>query len=193
MKIIRLGGIAVCLLFGVGVSSLELIHVHHFGHFVPLGLHADVSISTSNDVLGVDGTAQIYEAKLTNFGLLPASVTVCEYRMNDIPAFDVNYVVERWDPQSSKWMMVPEWDFYGYRVFCRPVFEATDQHLARQRLWLGQSVAVGAGTPGQLGGFHIGDYGRFTIFLRGNNDPNHAASTRPFLIEQEPKKQSAPD
>jgi hypothetical protein len=188
MKIIRLIGIAVCLFFGLGVSSLELIHVHRFGHFVPLNLHADVSISTSNNVLGVDGAAQIYEAKLTNFGLLPASVTVCEYRLNDIPAFDVNYVVERWEPPSSRWMMVPEWDFYGYRVFCRPAFETTDQHLVRRRLWPGQSIAVGSGTPGQLGGFHIGDYGRFTIFLRGDNDPNDAASTRPFLLEQEPKK-----
>jgi len=82
-------------------------------------LHADVSIVTSHDVLGVEGIAKIYRARLTNYGILPATIVVIDYLVSSAPDTDLNYVVERWDQQSGKWILVPEWDFYGYRLFCR--------------------------------------------------------------------------
>jgi hypothetical protein len=47
-------------------ASHELIHLCRFGHFVPLGLHVEVVVTTSNDLLGVEGTGKIYNASLTD-------------------------------------------------------------------------------------------------------------------------------
>ena len=82
-------------------------------------LHADVFIVTSDDVLGVEGIAKIYRARLTNYGILPATIVVCDYLVSSAPDTDLNYVVERWNQQPVKWILVPEWDFYGCRLFCR--------------------------------------------------------------------------
>jgi hypothetical protein len=46
---------------------------------VSLGLHADAVVTISGDVLGVEGIAKIYDGRLTNYGILPATVTFCDY------------------------------------------------------------------------------------------------------------------
>ena len=175
-------------LFFLGLFPHELRHFHQHGHFAPLGLHADVTVTTSNDVLGVEGTAKIYRARLTNYGLLSTTVLVCSERVAGAPTTEVNYIVERWDHRSGDWRVVPEWDFGGFRLFCLPIFEVTEQHVAPLRLWHGQSIRVGEGIPAQLGGFHVGDDGRFTIFLNANGDKSSAISTRAFRVDQEVKK-----
>jgi hypothetical protein len=186
--------IAFVALFLLALLLLELRHFHQYGHFAPLGLHADVTVTTSNDVIGVDGTAKIYQAQLTNFGLLPVTVLICRERVAGAPTTEVNYIVERWDHQAGDWRAVPEWDFGGYRLFCCPVFEVTEQHVAPLRLWPGQTVRVGEGIPGQLGGFRVGDNGRFTIFLNADGNKNTAISTRAFRVDQEmSKKFQGPD
>lgn len=116
-------------------------------------------------------------------------MVVCEYLISGAPGTDLNYIVERWDPQTRRWMPVPEWDMYGFRLFCRPVFEVTGEHLARRRLWPGQSIWIGEGIPGQMGGFHIGDVGRFTVFLSADGDRSKTLSTSTFLVDQQPKGQ----
>ena len=184
MSQIQKTGVVFAALVFLGVLLHELRHFHRYGHLAPLGLHADVRVATSNDVLGVEGTAKIYEARLTNFGLVPATVLVCRERVAGAPTTNVNYIVERWDHQLGDWTAVPEWDFGGYRLFCRPVFEVTEQHVAPLRLWPGQSVRVGEGIPAQLGGFHVGDDGRFTVFVNADGNKNSAISTRPFRVDQ---------
>jgi len=187
MNRIQIAGAILVALLLVGLFLHELSHFYRYGHLVPLGLHADVSITTSDDVLGVDGSAKIYRARLTNYGILPSAIVVCKYLVSGAPGTDLNYVVERWDRQSGKWTLVSEWDFYGYRLFCRPAFEVTQQHLVSRRLWPGQSIQVGEGIPAQLGGFHIGDDGRFTIFLSADGNRNNAISTAVFRIDQQVK------
>lgn len=172
----------------VGFSLHELRHFERYGHFVPLWLHADVSVVTSVDVLGVEGIAKIYRAHLTNYSVIPLFVRVCSERIVGVPATEVNYIVERWDRESGNWRGVPEWDFDGYRLFCRPAFEVTDEHVVRTRLWPGQSLYVGEGIPGQLGGFRVGDDGRFTVFLNADGDKAHAISTQVFRVDQEARK-----
>src|SRR5689334_15615376 len=113
----RAGFLSVALIFAT-FASHELIHLFRFGHFVPLGLHVEVVVTTSNDLLGVDGTGKIYNASLTNYGILPAAVTVCDYldwasRQQTM----VNYIVERRTPQIDSWQYVREWDGYGSRFF----------------------------------------------------------------------------
>jgi hypothetical protein len=185
-RIQKLGVILMALIL-VGLFLHELGHFHRYGHFAPFGLHADVSVATSNDVLGVEGIAKIYRARLTNYGVFPSTIAVCDYRVAGAPDTEVNYVVERWDRQLGEWRFVPEWDFYGYRLFCRPVFEVTEQHLVRRRLWPGQGVQVGEGIPAQLGGFNVGDDGRFTIFLNADGDRRNAISTEIFRVDQQVK------
>jgi hypothetical protein len=182
----KVAGIAVAVSL-LGFLLHELIHVHVYGHLAPLGLHADVRVTTSNDILGVNGIAKIYDARLTNYGILPVTIVVCEYLVSSAPGTSINYVVERWDPHSGRWVLVPEWDLYGGSLFCRPAFEVTGEHLAERRLWPGQSMKVGQGIPGMMGGFHIGDVGRFTIFLSPNGDRSKTVSTSAFLVDQQPK------
>jgi hypothetical protein len=83
-------------------------HFRRYGHFVPLGLHADFTATTSRDILGVRGTATIYHAQVTNYGALPTTIFVCDY-------FDyaymhqmmVNYVVERQRSSPDEWQSCP--------------------------------------------------------------------------------------
>jgi hypothetical protein len=185
MSRIQKAAVAFVVLLFLVFFLHELRHFYRYGHFAPLGLHADVMVATSNDVLGVEGTAKIYRAQLTNYGLFPANVLVCSERVAGAPTIEVNYVVERRDRQSGDWRAVPEWDFVGYRLFCGPVFEVTDQHVVPLRLWPGQSIRVGEGIPAQLGGFHVGDDGRFTIFLDADRNKNRAISTTVFRVDQE--------
>ncbi|HKF52458.1 MAG TPA: hypothetical protein VKB26_09115 [Candidatus Acidoferrales bacterium] len=188
MSRIQKAGAGLLALMCLSLLLLELAHFRHYAHFSPLGLHADISVVKSDDVLGVQGIAEIYRARLTNYGIFPSSVRVCSERVNGIPATEVNYIVERWDHKSERWRFVPEWDSYGYRLFCRPAFEVTEQHLVRQRLWPGQSLYVGERIPGQLGGFHLGDDGRFTILLNADGDKTKTISTSVFRVNQVPSR-----
>jgi hypothetical protein len=177
-------------------TSHELAHLYRFGHLVPLGLHVEVMLTTSDDILGVEGVAKIYNASLTNYGLLPVEVTVCDYRdWASQHATMLNYIVERRTSQPGEWQYVREWDSYGLRFFCRPSFEVTGTHRVRRRLWPGQTYRLGGGIPAQLGGFHLGDQGRFTVFLNADNDKNRAVSSEIFRVDQEPKstRTSTPD
>jgi hypothetical protein len=195
MSVFQKTGVLLVALMCGGLFLHELTHFHRYGHFVPLGLHAEVSIAESNDVLGVEGVAKIYRARLTNYGFVPSTVAVCAERIAGAPEIEVNYIVERWDSQSGDWRGVPEWDFGGYRLFCRPVFEVSEEHRVRWRLWPGQSIQVGEGIPAQIGGFYVGDDGRFTIFLEPDGDKANAISTVKFRVDQEAKKRrgSSPD
>jgi hypothetical protein len=74
MSRIQKTGLTLVALFFVGVFVHEWGHFCRYGHLAPLGLHADVSITMTNEVLGVEGTAKIYRAKLTNYGILPSTL-----------------------------------------------------------------------------------------------------------------------
>lgn len=178
--------ILICVA-SLGLLLLEADHFLRYGHLVPLKLHADVLVTTDEGLLGVEGTAKIYRASLTNYGILPTSIVVCDYLDSGIHRTMVNYIVERRDAQSGRWTFVPEWDSYGSRLFCRPSFEVTETHLVRRRLWPGQTLAIGEGVPAQLSGFHVGDEGRFTIFLEADDNDSNAISTAGFRVDQVPR------
>src|ERR1700746_2954217 len=101
MKIFKGAAIALVTAACVGFLFHELIHLKRYGHLVPLGLHADVVVTTADDLLGVKGTAKIYHASFTNYGIRPTTVIVCDYlNWAHMHGTMVNYIVERWDPQS---------------------------------------------------------------------------------------------
>jgi hypothetical protein len=189
MKRIRRAVFAFLVLLTLGLASHEFNHFHRYGHFAPLGLHADVVVTTSNDLLGVDGVGKNYRASLTNYGALPISIVVCDYlNFASMHSTMLNYIVERRATPSSRWVYVPEWDEFGSRIFCRPSFEVTETHRVRRWLWPGQKLAVGCGIPAFDGGFRIGDDGRFTIFLRADGNGFNSLSTAAFAVDQEPSK-----
>jgi hypothetical protein len=187
MNRLQKAGVVFVAVLCAGLFLHELSHFWRYGHFAPFGLHADVLITSSSEVLGVEGVAKIYHARLTNYGIFSSSVVVCAERVAGAPEIGVNYIVERWDSRSGNWRGVPEWDFGGYHLFCRPVFEVTEEHRVRRRLWPGQSVLVGEGIPAQLGGFHVGDDGRFTIFPNADGDKANIISTAIFHVDQQVK------
>ena len=169
----------------IAFSVHQAIHFGHFGHLVPMGLHIDVTVTTSTDLLGVNGPANIYEASLKNYGILPKVIIACDYlnwaQQNDTM---VNYAVERKTNKSANWQFVPEWDDYGQRLFCRPSFEVMNTHLVRKTLRPGQSLRLGDVIPGQWGGFNKGDEGRFTVFLNADGDGNHVLSSHSFVADR---------
>jgi len=171
-------------LIAVAFTIHELNHFYRYGHLVPLGLHADVDISRESDLLGIQGVANGYHVRLTNYSVLPIMVTVCDYRDSGARETMIAYVVERWEPQLKTWKFVPEWDGYGSRLFCRPSFEVSEEHLVRRRFWPGQSIPVGWVLPAERGGFHPGDEGRFTIFLDATRNPNRVISTAVFRVDR---------
>lgn len=170
----------------------ELVHFYRYGHLAPLALHADVVVSTRADLIGIEGIAKIYDARLTNYSIVPLTLTVCDYSSVVPHQTAVNYIAERLDRKSGKWEYVPEWDEYGSRLFCRPSFEVTETHLVRRRLWPGQTLKIGEIIPAERTGYRVGNDGRFTIFLDADGKGNAAISTVPFHVDQQLKGQVAP-
>jgi hypothetical protein len=173
----------------LGVIIQESIHFYRYGHLASLGLHAEVIVTTRADLLGIEGIAEIYDARLTNYGIFPVTMTVCDCLDSGAPETMVAYIVERWDARLDGWKMVTEWDDYGSRLFCHPSFEVTETHLAPRRLWPGQSIRVGQVIPPERDGFQVGDYGRFTIFLRADGDRSASLSTPAFRVDRQKKNQ----
>jgi hypothetical protein len=92
MSRVQKAGLTLVALLFIGLFLHELRHFYRYDHFVPFGLHADVSITTSDDVIGVEGIAKIYDARLTNYGVVPNRIVVCDYRIAGAHTTAVNYV-----------------------------------------------------------------------------------------------------
>jgi hypothetical protein len=136
----------------LGATLLELVHLVHFGHFIPFGLHADVVIRKED--YGIPGITKVYEAKLTNFGFTPARITACEFISDTLSLVtQVGYTVEKWDTSTSKWENIFKSDELS-----------TCPRVIAKRLWLGQSISGGEGAIAAKDVFAIGDRARFVVF-----------------------------
>ena len=187
MSLLKKVGLLSVVLGFIAFCAHQIRHFNSYGHLAPLGLHADVLMTTSAQIIGVTGVAKINHARLTNYGVLPTHLVACNYKMLGAPETELNYITERWDNASSQWKYVPDWDFGSHSHFCGPQFEVTDEHVATQWLWPGRSIETGERPPGQIGGFGLNEYGRFTIFLAGNGDMRKAVSTSTFRVDQVPQ------
>jgi hypothetical protein len=186
MREMRRAGITVAILLTALLVVNESHHLFRYGHLAPLGLHVDATVTHSQEILGVRGTTEIYQAQLKQYGVFPATITVCDYLNSDIRDTMINYVVERRRTSADPWLVVPEWSEYGSRFFCRTSFEVTGTHLVRRRLWPGQAMQFGWVAPAQMG-FQIGDHGRFSVFLAGDNDFKNSRYSGAFYVN-EPKR-----
>lgn len=93
-------GILLASILTLVFAFVEISHRVSFGHFASPGLHADVLTREANN--GIPGTA--FEARLTNFGVLPVRITVCDF-VSDI-GLTLELVgsrLEEWDPLGNQW------------------------------------------------------------------------------------------
>jgi hypothetical protein len=155
----------------LGCSTLEVGHVLRFGHFMPLGLHADVIVRKVD--YGIPGISKAYESKLSNFGIAPETVMVCEVREDwDSPEYvqEVSNSIEKWNPKAKKWEDI----FRDIDKFSRCL------HVTRKRLWPLESISGREVAAGAYETFEIGDKARFVVFP-GNRE---AIPTTPIVIDE---------
>jgi hypothetical protein len=174
----------VFLSFALLLVVLLLHELHHFdryGHLVRLGLHADLIVSKGDS--GLEGITKLYEARLTNYGLLPAKVTACDFIFNAAHGTKVAYVVEQWDRRQNKWKTVE----FGEPPFCRPYpLGISEAHLYSALLWPGQSIGTGKEATSARDSFQIGDYARLSVFSGKKGDWRNAFPTPAFRIDEHP-------
>lgn len=145
-------------------AIVEASHRVRFGHFAPLGLHADVLVRKTD--YGIPGISKVYEARLTNFGIAPVKITVCDFISDDSShGTVVGSRVEKWDPVAKQWQSV----FTTAAVSsCHPYpLGMMETNVVSKELWPGQSVSAGEGAYAAFDAIAIGDKVRFVI-LPGN-------------------------
>jgi hypothetical protein len=178
-------GVLTATLLVLPISLLELGHLIRFGHFLPFGLHADVVVSKAD--YGIDGITKAYEAKLTNYGILPARITACDF-IDDAMSHGtlVGSTVEKWDPSARKWESIFKRD---KSAFCQPYpLGMIETHVITKRLWLGQSISTGEEATAARDIFSIGDKARFVVFARDGL----AFPTAAFSIDEHPIRPDVP-
>ena len=179
MKRSSKAGAAAIALLALTIGLLELTHLIRFGHCFPFGLHADVSVGKAD--YGIDGITKVYQAKLTNYGLMPASISVCDFVDDTFSrGTHIGSLIERWDASSKNWVPVTEFDKSG---FCRPYpLGIVEAHVVRKRLWTGQSVSTGEEATAAREPLTIGDKARFVLYTGGIE----SIPTAPVLIDEHP-------
>ena len=167
-KLIILISVALIVAVTFGLIALEIQHHSKYGHFVPLGLHADVTDIGS-------GTTILFDAHLTNFGLYPQEIERCEL-VSDADVHEVNviYRVEWFEDETQRWKTV----FDNMQNFCRPSSPGIAQaKLVRKALWTGQTLSTGVEAKAQGAIPRNGDTIRFVIEANGREFP-----TGPFGV-----------
>jgi hypothetical protein len=180
----RIAVIAASLLV-VGIGLLELDHLVRFGHFSPFGLHADVVMRRRD--YGIDGITKTYEAKLTNYGFTPRTITACDFIDDTLShGTEVGYTVEKWNASTSKWENIFKIET---SAFCVPYpLGIVKGHVVTKRLWPGQSISAGEEATAARDIFAIGDRARFVVLA----DKGFAIPTAEFAIDEHRKIPDVP-
>src|SRR5437870_7393755 len=92
-KVLLASVVALSLL----IAYLEFSHHYNYGHLFTYGLHFDVLTEDFN--IGIPEQKKLYRTELTNYGLLPAKLTACDFTTDTLtPGTDYPYTVQRWTP-----------------------------------------------------------------------------------------------
>jgi hypothetical protein len=167
------------LLLALTYCLHEAGHFFRFGHFFPLGLHADVVVSKAD--YGIPGISKVYEAKLTNFGITLVKVTVCDF-IDDamMHGTEVGISIEKWSPLEKRWEDI--FKDVGRSSWCHPFpLGIVEAQVTTKKLWPFQSTSGGQGAIAGYDAFAIGDRARFVIFS-GNR---LAIPTAAFSIDEQ--------
>lgn len=170
-------GILLVSILGLAFAFGEIRHWRAFGHVAPLGLHADVVVRKAD--YGIPGISKTYEARLTNFGIAPVKITVCDFIGDDMSHGRlIASRLEKWDPAAKQWRSV---FMTGDTFSCHPSpLGMMEANVVSKELWPGQSVSAGEGAYAVFDGIAIGDKVRF-VMLPGNG---RAISTGAFSIDE---------
>lgn len=162
-------GLIMAVVFGL--IALEVHHHWEYGHFVPLGMHADVTAFKGD--MG-QGVTTFFDAHLTNFGFYPQEIERCEF-VSDAGAHEVSvaYRLEQLDTGTRTWKTL----FNSAQSFCRPYpLGIAHSKLVKKAIWPGQTLSTGAeatAARAMLKGATM----RFVIEANGREFP-----TSPFVI-----------
>jgi len=171
---------------GVSVMVLFVITCLLFSFNAKLGaLLLIASWKTVPGGIGIPGLTKTYEATLTNNGILPVRVTVCDFVTD---AFEhgrsVSHSVERWDRKTDRWQF-----FWGMprQEFCKPypLGITSDSKIRTVWLWPRQSLSTDFVAIQANDGLQLNDKLRFTItpFL---DHSDIAVVTPPFTVDERP-------
>jgi hypothetical protein len=169
---LRLSLIAVFSILVLALGVLEIRHHSQYGHFVPYGLHADVTVSEGET--GMPGITRMFDAHLTSFSVFPETIERCEF-VSDAGAHgaSVAYRLEQLDTGAHRWKTL--FDTAG--SYCRPYpLGSAQSKLVDKRLWPGQTLSIGSEAPAARGKLK-GKTMRFVIEANGRKFP-----TGPYMI-----------
>lgn len=160
----------------IGVFAVvEFRHRSAFGHFVPLALHADMSVAKGD--IGIPGITKLYDAHVTNFGIFPRSIERCEF-LTDASAHGVSvgYRLQQWDKSSLRWKTVSD----AAAQYCRPYpLGIAHAQLTSKLLWPGQTLSTGEEATAARGNLK-GETMRFVVVANGREFP-----TANFIIDEQ--------
>jgi hypothetical protein len=177
-------GIAFLVVVAASVAYIQVCHRLHHGHFVPLGLHADVVVH-HNASIGIPGITKLYEGTLTNYGPLPTRVERCTY-MSDTgsPGAMVAFNIEQWHVVKNEWVRVME---FAKPELCRPMVTSMGStKWVRSWLWPGQTLSIEEEATAARG-FRKGDTLRFAIVtdVTGKSDPKPSYWTPSITLDEQ--------
>jgi hypothetical protein len=145
------------------------------------------SWKTTPGGIGIPGLTKTYEAALTNRGMLPVRVTVCDFVTDALEhGKNVAHSVERWDQNTSRWVF-----FWGIprQDFCKPypLGITSDSKIQTVWLWPRQSISTDFVAIQANGGLQLNDRLRFRItpFL---DRSDIAVVTPPFTVDELPSE-----
>jgi hypothetical protein len=173
------------LWFAVGILAVALAASVVVGRSGTRFIRATI-VETKADI-GIPGISKMYEAKLTNFGIVPVKVTRCDY-LDD--AFShgtmVAYAVQRWDEKSQQWRTVVA---ANAASFCKPYpLGIVKGEVVNRWLWPGSSLSGGEEATAARDGFRRGDKARFVVFVSSPGDYSNAVATSAFSIDEQPSR-----
>jgi hypothetical protein len=169
---------ALLLIAAILVSVMGLVEVRHrviFGHFAPLTLHADVSVA--NGDIGIPGITKLYDAHVTNFGILPRRIERCEFVTDAFaPGVSVGYRLQQWDIALRRWQTILD----AASEYCRPYpLGIIQSRLTSKLLWPGQTLSIGEEATGARRSLK-GQTMRFAVVANGREFP-----TASFVIDEQ--------
>jgi hypothetical protein len=174
----RLFNIALSLLAVALMALVAAVELHHrvvFGHFVPLGLHADVRVVKAD--IGIPGISKEYDAHITNFGIFPRRIEWREFLSDDSShGVGVGYRLQKMDKSADRWQTVVD----AAAEYCQPYpLGIMEAQMTSKLLWPGQTLSTGAEATGARGNLK-GETMRFIVVANGHDFPTYS-----FTIDEE--------
>ncbi len=164
------------------LAYFQVEHRYNYGHLFGYGVHVDAVSRYS--YIGIPGQTHMYNARISNFTLLPVGFDTCDYVSDAMMrGTEYPYEVQRWDDHSNSWNTIVA---VKANTFCRPEpLDTIKTDRVTRWIWPGTTVDVSSGeATGAREPFEKGNLARFVVFrkLGTENDWQYAIPSEPFII-----------